>query len=73
MDGETYAAEGYVMLATRLGLIKKTRLAEFSNPMSRGIIAMNIEEGDELIGAQADLRPRHDLPGDARRHGHPLP
>jgi DNA gyrase subunit A len=51
-DGETYAAEGYVMLATRLGLIKKTRLAEFSNPMSRGIIAMGIEEKDELIDAQ---------------------
>jgi DNA gyrase subunit A len=52
VDGETFAAEGYVILATRLGLIKKTRLAEFSNPMSRGIIAMGIEEKDELIDAQ---------------------
>ncbi len=52
LDGETYAAEGYVTLATRQGLIKKTRLAEFSNPMSRGIVAMKIEEGDELIAAK---------------------
>ncbi|MGD0695136.1 MAG: DNA gyrase subunit A [Terriglobia bacterium] len=51
-DSETYAAEGYIMLATRQGIIKKTRLAEFSNPNSRGIIAMKVEEGDELIGAK---------------------
>jgi len=52
IDGETYAAEGYVMLVTRQGLVKKTRLAEFSNPMSRGIIAMSIEEKDRLIDAK---------------------
>ena len=52
VDGATYAAEGYIILVTRQGTIKKTRLAEFSNPMSRGIIAMGIEEGDELIAAK---------------------
>ncbi len=52
VEGETYAAEGYVMLVSRQGTIKKTRLAEFSNPMSRGIIAMGIEKGDELIDAK---------------------
>ncbi len=52
VDGETYAVEGYVTLVTRQGLIKKTRLAEFSNPNARGIVAMKIEEGDELIGAK---------------------
>jgi DNA gyrase subunit A len=51
IEGETYAAEGYVTLVTRLGLIKKTRLAEFSSPNSRGIIAMKVEEGDALIAA----------------------
>jgi DNA gyrase subunit A len=51
IEGETYAEEGYVTLVTRLGLIKKTRLAEFSSPNSRGIIAMKVEEGDALIGA----------------------
>jgi DNA gyrase subunit A len=52
VDGETFAAEGYVVLASRNGVIKKTRLAEFANPMSRGIIAMGIEKGDELISAK---------------------
>jgi DNA gyrase subunit A len=51
MEGATYAAEGYVTLVTRLGIIKKTRLAEFSSPNSRGIIAMKVEEGDALIAA----------------------
>ncbi|HUX09436.1 MAG TPA: DNA gyrase subunit A, partial [Terriglobia bacterium] len=52
VNGGTYAAEGYVTLVTRNGVIKKTRLANFSNPMARGIIAMNVDEGDELIGAK---------------------
>src|SRR5437764_500178 len=52
VDGETYAAEGYVVLVTRQGVIKKTRLAEFSNPRSAGIVAMKIEEGDELIAGK---------------------
>jgi DNA gyrase subunit A len=51
IEGETYAEEGYVTLVTRLGLIKKTRLAEFSSPRSGGIIAMKVEEGDALIRA----------------------
>ncbi len=52
VDGETYAAEGYVTMVTRRGVIKKTRLAEFSNPRTAGIVAMKIEDGDELIAAQ---------------------
>jgi len=51
VDDVTLAAEGYIIMVTRQGIIKKTRLAQFSNPHSRGIIAMKIEEGDELIGA----------------------
>jgi DNA gyrase subunit A len=42
----------YVFLATRNGRVKKTRLAEFSNPRSTGIIAMTLEPGDEVIGAR---------------------
>ncbi len=41
----------FVFLATRQGTVKKTRLAEFSNPRSSGIIAINLGEDDELIGA----------------------
>jgi DNA gyrase subunit A len=42
----------YVFLATRTGTVKKTELAEFSNPRPSGIIAINLEEHDELIGAK---------------------
>jgi len=52
LDGESVAAEGYIIMVTRKGVIKKTRLAEFSNPRSAGILAMKIDEGDELIAAQ---------------------
>ncbi len=52
LGGETYAAEGYVMMVTRQGIVKKTRLADFSNPTSRGIIAIKIEEDDELINVK---------------------
>ncbi len=41
----------YVFLATKNGTVKKTALSEYSNPRSSGIIALNIEEGDELLAA----------------------
>jgi DNA gyrase subunit A len=41
----------FIFFATRHGTVKKTALNEFSNPRSTGIIAINLEEGDELIGA----------------------
>jgi DNA gyrase subunit A len=42
----------YVFLATRNGTVKKTGLAEFSNPRPSGIIAINLDGSDELIGAK---------------------
>ena len=42
----------YVLFATRNGTVKKTALRDFSNVMSRGIIAINIEKDDELICAR---------------------
>ena len=44
-----FAEDRYAVMATRGGVIKKCRLSEFSNPMSRGIIAVSLDEGDELI------------------------
>ncbi len=41
-----------VVMATRQGQVKRTALAAFSNPSSRGIIAMNLPGEDELIAAQ---------------------
>ena len=45
-------AERYVFLATKNGTVKKTGLAEFSNPRPSGIIAINLDSDDELIGAK---------------------
>ncbi|HMG32393.1 MAG TPA: DNA gyrase subunit A [Blastocatellia bacterium] len=42
----------YVAMATRKGTIKKTELSEFANIRSGGIIAMGIDDGDELIAAE---------------------
>ena len=44
----------FVFLATRNGTVKKTAIAEFSNPRPSGIIAINLEPGDELIGELTD-------------------
>lgn len=40
----------FVVMATRKGTIKKTPLVEYSRPRTSGIIALNLNEGDELIG-----------------------
>src|SRR6202167_414249 len=42
----------YVFLATKNGTVKKTELADFSNPRPSGIIAISLEPDDELIGAK---------------------
>jgi DNA gyrase subunit A len=46
-------AEGrYAMMVTRKGVIKKTELSEFGNIRSNGIIAMGVDEGDELMAVE---------------------
>jgi DNA gyrase subunit A len=50
----------YVFMATALGTVKKTPLDNFSRPMKRGIIAVNLDEGDYLIGA-AITDGQHDV------------
>ena len=47
-----FAADRFVMFATRRGVVKKTRLDAFSNPMARGIIAISVDDGDELIAVE---------------------
>jgi DNA gyrase subunit A len=46
------AADKFVFMATKNGTVKKSALTEFSNPRSTGIIAINLEAKDELIGAK---------------------
>jgi DNA gyrase subunit A len=42
----------FVFMATKSGTVKKSALTEFSNPRSTGIIAINLDASDELIGAK---------------------
>jgi DNA gyrase subunit A len=51
-EGRATEGEQFVFMATRRGLIKKTRLDQFARPRAAGIIALGIEEGDELIAAR---------------------
>jgi DNA gyrase subunit A len=46
-----YQVAPYLVLATKSGLVKKSRLADFDSPRSGGIIAINLREDDEVIGA----------------------
>ncbi len=41
-----------IVMATRNGVVKKTKLKAYSNPRVGGIIALNIRDGDELVGAE---------------------
>jgi DNA gyrase subunit A len=45
------AEDSYVFFVTRQGTVKKTAVREFSNVMSRGIIAIGVDKGDELVAA----------------------
>jgi DNA gyrase subunit A len=55
-----YTVAPYLVLATRSGLVKKSRLTEFDSPRSGGIIAINLREDDEVIGARL-ISPDQDL------------
>lgn len=47
-----FTEEGCILMATKQGVIKKTELSEFSNPRSKGIWAINLDEGDEVIATR---------------------
>ena len=49
----------FVMMATRNGLVKKTRMMDFSNIIAPGIIAINLEEGDKLIDVRLTDGSKH--------------
>jgi DNA gyrase subunit A len=55
-----YQVAPYLVLATKSGLVKKSRLADFDSPRSGGIIAINLREDDEVIGASL-VSPDEDL------------
>ncbi|MGH8370515.1 MAG: DNA gyrase C-terminal beta-propeller domain-containing protein, partial [Gammaproteobacteria bacterium] len=45
-----YSADNYVLMATKLGTVKKTSLDNFSRPRSSGIIAIELNKNDALVG-----------------------
>ncbi len=47
----SFPSDHYVFMTTSMGTVKKTTLDEFSNPRKAGIIAVDLDEGDYLIGA----------------------
>lgn len=49
LAADDFYEDKFVVFATRNGLVKKTRLADYKNVHSGGIIALNIREGDELV------------------------
>ncbi|MCT2281642.1 intein-containing DNA gyrase subunit A [Micromonospora chalcea] len=55
-----YQVAPYLVLATKNGLVKKTRLEEFDSNRSGGIIAVNLRDEDELVGAVL-VAPEDDL------------
>ena len=46
-----FVPEKFIVMVTRHGVIKKCELTEFDNPLSRGIIALALDDNDELLGA----------------------
>jgi DNA gyrase subunit A len=55
-----YQDDQYVFMSTQRGTVKKTRLSDFSNPRKAGIIAVDLDEGDCLVGA-AITDGKHDV------------
>lgn len=49
---KNFDPEQFIVMATKSGTIKKCSLDVFSRPMSRGIIALGLDEGDELVSAR---------------------
>src|SRR5215813_3094162 len=47
-----FESGGYILFATKQGTVKKTELSQFSHPRSGGILAISLDEGDEVIAAR---------------------
>src|ERR687889_737701 len=51
MQIKDYSAAPYLVLATRIGLVKKSRLTDFDSNRAGGLIGINLRDDDELVGA----------------------
>jgi len=59
-DNRSFPEDHYIFMATSLGVVKKSALSDFSNPRKAGIIAVDLDDGDFLIGA-ALTDGKHDV------------
>ncbi len=59
-DNRSFPEDRYIFMSTSLGVVKKSALSDFSNPRKAGIIAVDLDEGDFLIGA-ALTDGKHDV------------
>ncbi len=56
----SFEEEAWILLATLKGVVKKTELSAFNNPRRKGVFALTIDEGDELIAARI-TRPKQQI------------
>jgi DNA gyrase subunit A len=59
MPVRDFTESHYIVMATKKGVVKKTDLKAYSNPRSGGIIALTLDEGDELISTVRTDGSRH--------------
>jgi DNA gyrase subunit A len=59
-EARTFPEDQFVFMGTSMGTVKKTSLDEFNNPRKGGIIAVNLDDGDFLVGA-ALTDGKHDV------------
>jgi len=59
-ENRSFPEDRYIFMSTSLGTVKKTSLSDFSNPRKAGIIAVDLDDGDFLIGA-ALTDGKHDV------------
>ncbi|MBS4165010.1 DNA gyrase subunit A [Neochlamydia sp. AcF65] len=52
MRVSSFDEQAYILMATRQGVVKKSELSHFSNPRRKGIWALDVDEGDEVVAAR---------------------
>ena len=72
IDTRTYEDGAYLFFATRNGIVKKTRMSEYDSSLRSGLIAINLNDGDELVRVIQTIGHRRHLHGVAQRHDDPL-
>jgi DNA gyrase subunit A len=62
-ESDDPAKQRQLLMATQNGVIKKTRLSAYSNPRSTGVIAINLDPNDDLIGVELTTGSNHIILG----------